>query len=231
MSSRLVLLGEDALECAVGFGVVGTVVLPAVPDDVEPGPGEDPDGVGVVVAPGSGTVVEVRGPGVGIATAVGEVGDGVAELFVARPAEADGSELAGLPGRWCCPGQAGQRFGGGEPGSAVADLGQQPRRADPAGSGQAGKDVRIGVRVELAVDLGRQCLDLLEQGQQQRSGSACSPPSNSTRRRSVAPTSTKPWPTSRAYSSRPKDTALGALVRLSNMATMGAGTAHTGRRG
>jgi hypothetical protein len=36
------------------LGVVGGAVLPAVPDDVEPGAGEDAYGVGVVVAAGSG---------------------------------------------------------------------------------------------------------------------------------------------------------------------------------
>ena len=46
-------------------GVVGDVVLPAVPDDVEPGAGQDADGVGVVVAAGAGSFVEVGGPGVG----------------------------------------------------------------------------------------------------------------------------------------------------------------------
>ena len=50
MSSRLVLLVEHALQRAVISGFVGESVLPAVPDDVEPGAGEDADGVGVVVA-------------------------------------------------------------------------------------------------------------------------------------------------------------------------------------
>jgi len=63
MPSRLVL-GEDSLECAVFVGGVGEVVLPAVPDDVQPGAGEDAYGVGVVVPAGSGPVVEVGGPGV-----------------------------------------------------------------------------------------------------------------------------------------------------------------------
>ena len=148
----------------MGFGAVGDAVLPAVPDDVEPGAGQDAHGVGMVVAAGSGAVVEVGGPGVGVSAAVGEVGDGVAQLFVAGPAEPDGAELSGLAGRGCCAGQAGQRFGGGESGSAVADLGQQPRGADPTGAGQAGEDVGVGVGVELPVDLGGECLDLLDQG-------------------------------------------------------------------
>src|SRR5690554_201670 len=168
MSSRLVLLGEDAFECAVGFGVVGEAVLPAVPDDVQPGAGEDADGVGVVVAAVACSVVEVGGPGVGVSGVGCEVGDGVAQLFVAGPSEADGAEFPGLAGGGCCAGQAGQRLRGGEPGAAVTDLAQQPGGADSARSGQAGEDVRVGVGVELVVDLLFERLDLLDQGAEQR---------------------------------------------------------------
>ena len=101
----------------------------------------------------AGAVVEVGGPGVGSSGVGGEVGDGVAELFVAGPAEADDAEFAGLAGGGCGAGQAGQRLGGGEPGAAVADLGQQSGGADAAGAGQGGEDVGVGVRVELGVDL------------------------------------------------------------------------------
>ncbi len=58
-------------------GVVGGVVLPAVPDDVEPGASEDAYGVWVVFFAGDGAVVEVGGPGVGVAGVVGEVADGI----------------------------------------------------------------------------------------------------------------------------------------------------------
>ena len=89
-------------------GVVGDAVLPAAPDDVEPGAGEDADGVGVVVAAGAGSSVEVGGPGVGVVGVAGEVDDGAAELFVDGPAEGDDLDLAGLAGRGCGAGQAGQ---------------------------------------------------------------------------------------------------------------------------
>jgi hypothetical protein len=45
-SRRRFFLGEDALEGFVPGGVVGGAVLPAVPDDVQPGAGEDAGGVG-----------------------------------------------------------------------------------------------------------------------------------------------------------------------------------------
>ena len=73
---------QDGLEGAVLGGVVGGVVLPAVPDDEQPGSGEDAHGVGVVVPAGAGALVEVGGPGVGVSGVGGEVGDGVAQLFV-----------------------------------------------------------------------------------------------------------------------------------------------------
>lgn len=58
--------------------VVGGAVLPAVPDGVEPGAGQDAHGVGVVVSSGDGAVVAVGGPEVGSAAVTGEVADGVA---------------------------------------------------------------------------------------------------------------------------------------------------------
>src|SRR5215207_9702808 len=105
VSSRWV---EDGLESTVFGGVVGGVVLPAAPDDVCPGAGEDADGVGVVVAAGDGSVVEVGGPGVGVAGVAGEVAQGVAQLLVGSPAEGDGLDLAGLAGGGRDAGQAGQ---------------------------------------------------------------------------------------------------------------------------
>jgi hypothetical protein len=93
-------------------GVVGGVVLPAVPDDVEPGAGEYAYGVGVVVSAGAGAVVEIGGPGVGSSTVAGEIAHRVAELFVGGPTESDVCDLARLSGGRSDASQAGQRFGG-----------------------------------------------------------------------------------------------------------------------
>src|ERR1700759_3352700 len=131
VSSRVgVAVLDEALECSVLFGVVGRVVLSAVPDDVDPCAGQDADGVGVVVAAGDGAKVEVGGPGVGASGVAGEVGEGVAQVFVAGPSESDGADLAGLSGRGGDAGQAGQRFWCGEAGLAVADFGEQSCGAD-----------------------------------------------------------------------------------------------------
>src|SRR5664280_1366816 len=48
----------QALQGAVAAGLVGGAVLPAVPDHVEPGSGQEADGVRVVVAPADGVAVE-----------------------------------------------------------------------------------------------------------------------------------------------------------------------------
>src|SRR5450755_2191253 len=122
------ILSEEPLEGPVLGGIVGGVVLPAVPDHVQPGAGEDAGGVGVVLAAGDGLVVELSGPGAGVAGVGGEVADGVAELLVDGPAEADGFDLAGLAGGGRDPGQAHQRGRVGGTLAAVADLGQQPGR-------------------------------------------------------------------------------------------------------
>lgn len=73
VSSRPVLiLVEQCLEGAMVGRVVGGAVLPAVPDGVEPGAGQDAHGVGVVVSSGDGAVVAVGGPEVGSAAVTGE---------------------------------------------------------------------------------------------------------------------------------------------------------------
>jgi hypothetical protein len=116
--------------------------------------------LGVVVASVAGALVEVGGPGVGVSAVAGEVAYGVTELFVAGPAERDGAEFAGLSGRGCGSGEADERFGGREAGSAVADLGEQSGGSDSAAAGQAGEDVAVGVVIELPADLGGEGLDL-----------------------------------------------------------------------
>src|SRR4029079_5617941 len=117
----------------------------------------------VVVAAGDGAIVEVGGPGVGPSGVTGEVGNGVAQLFVARQAESNATDLAGLSGRGCHAGQTGQRFRCGEAGAAVTDLGKQSGGADAPGARQAGEDVGVGVQGQLFVDLNRQGFDLVGQ--------------------------------------------------------------------
>ena len=129
--------------------------------------------MGVVVSAGDRVAVELVGPRVGAAAVSGEVADGVAELFVGGPAEADAAVFAGLAGGGCDAGEAGEGFWGGEAGAAVTDLGEEPGGADGARAGQAGEDVLVGVQVELLADLLGQGADLLDEAGQdgeQRTG-------------------------------------------------------------
>ena len=87
--------------------------------------------MGVAMATGSGLLIDLSCPGVVVAGVTGEVHDRGAQL-VTGEAEHDLLVLARLPSRWGRPGQGGQRLGVGEPGPAVADLGQQCGRAHPA---------------------------------------------------------------------------------------------------
>src|SRR5439155_7152097 len=122
MSSRGL---KERLEGAMLGRVVGRAVLPAAPDDEEPCAGEDADRVRMVVAASDGVAVEVGSPGVSASGVTGEVADGIAELLIGGPAEADGAVLAGLACAGGDAGEAGQRLRRGEAGPAVADLGEQ----------------------------------------------------------------------------------------------------------
>lgn len=84
----------EALEGTVAGGVVGDVVLPAAPDDLGPGSGEDAFGVGVALAVGAEAVVALPGPFVAVACVASEVAQGVAESGVATPPEGDGAVAA-----------------------------------------------------------------------------------------------------------------------------------------
>jgi hypothetical protein len=147
-------LGRDeAVAELMLVGVVGEAVLPAAPDDADPGSGEDADGVGVAQLAGSGSGVDVCGPGGGVAAVVGEVDDRVAQLLVAREPERDRVQLPGAAGGGRDPGQGGQRVVGGEASAGVTDLGQQGGGAHDPAFGQRGEDVRVGVELELFADL------------------------------------------------------------------------------
>ena len=82
----------------VSVGVVGLVVGPGAPEDADPGPGEDADGVRVVAAAPASAGVDVGGPGAGMAGVVREAGQRGPQALVARPAPADAAGLAALVG-------------------------------------------------------------------------------------------------------------------------------------
>ena len=155
---------EHALQGVVACRVVGHAVLPAAPDDVGPGPGEDAHGMGMALATLTGPAVEVGGPGVRPAAVLREVDERLAQLLVAGEAERHRPVLAGLAGRGRGPGQTGERLGRGEPLAAVADLGEERRGADPAGTGQAREEGAVRVPRQLLDDARFEHLGLLVDG-------------------------------------------------------------------
>src|SRR5258707_15049116 len=76
-------------------GVVGDAVEPATVDHADPGAGQDAHGVGVVFAAVAGVVVDLRGPGAGVAAFVSKGGAGASERFPGGPAGGLARELAG----------------------------------------------------------------------------------------------------------------------------------------
>ena len=102
--------------------VVCRSLLPALPDDVDSGPREDPSGMGVGLVAGPGIVVHLRRPGVRVTAVLGEVDERVAELLVAGEPERHPAVLARLAGGRRSAGKTGQRLGRGESLSNVADL-------------------------------------------------------------------------------------------------------------
>lgn len=134
---------REALERNVASRVIGHVVLPAAPDDVCPGPGEDPLGVRMAFAAGPQLPVAVLGPDVAPPRVAGEVAQSFSKFLVGAPPEGNGPVFAGGASGWSHSSQGGERFGVGEPSPAVADLGKQGGSAHDAHSGQRREDRRI----------------------------------------------------------------------------------------
>jgi hypothetical protein len=158
--------GETLLGAVLG-GVVDRLVMPARPDDPEPGPGQDANGVGMVLAASAGVGVELGGPRRAVPRVAGEGGQGLSGLGVGRPAEGDGPALAGGFGD-----RRGPAFGGGvlDGAGAVqdwADLGDDLGQVDLADAGQVGQQLGLGVAEQPGAQRVVQVGDRGQQGAQQ----------------------------------------------------------------
>ena len=89
-------------------GVIGDSVLPATPENPQPGAPQNSDRVGMVEPPRAGGQVDASSPGMVMPCRVGKARDGVSEAFVAGPAEADGVVFAGLFGHGGLAGVGGE---------------------------------------------------------------------------------------------------------------------------
>jgi hypothetical protein len=79
--------------------VVRDAVRPTAPQHVDPGPGENPAGVWMGLVALDRPAVHLGGPGIGEATVLGEVDQGVTQLLVAGEPEGHCTVLATLAGR------------------------------------------------------------------------------------------------------------------------------------
>ena len=87
--------GDVALQRAVSCRVIGSAVLPALPDDATPSTPESPDSARVFKAALARLAVERLGPGMPVAGAVSEPGERDTQSLVAAPAELGGLAFAG----------------------------------------------------------------------------------------------------------------------------------------
>jgi hypothetical protein len=115
----------------------------------------------VGLAARSGACVDVGGPRVVVAAAVGERADGVAQAVVAGPAEAGALALARLDGDRGLPGVGGERAVGRVAVAAVADLAEHGGGADrPLGVSEQRAERRpVDVVGQRGADLGGQLGD------------------------------------------------------------------------
>src|SRR5215475_14906773 len=84
-------------EISVKSGVVGDFVLPAAPEDPQPGAAQHPDRVRMLEPSGPGVEIDLAGPRMGVAGGVREGGDSVSQALVAGPAKGGDLALARLP--------------------------------------------------------------------------------------------------------------------------------------
>ena len=147
MSSRECL--TSSMKCRIEW----LAVLPAAPDDADPGPSQDANGMGMSASPRNCSLVDVGRPRVGRPAPVREVHQGGSEFLVARPSKHGLVAFPGLPGRRGRSSQGREGVIGGKPFPAIPDLGQQGGRPHHPRSWQCIEDVLVGMRVEELRDL------------------------------------------------------------------------------
>jgi hypothetical protein len=146
--------------------VVGLAILPAPPDDAQPGPGQDPDGVGMIAAARASAGVDGGRPRRGMSRVIGEGRDGLAETLVARPAEDHGPVLPGRASDGGGSGLRGQLVRGREAGAVIAEFGEELGRIDLPTPRQALDERAVGVVGQGGGDRRGELLDLGDEGDQ-----------------------------------------------------------------
>src|SRR3970282_115404 len=125
---------------AVAGGVVEFSSLPATPENTDPAPGQNADGVRMVTAASAGPTVDGSRPRRRVPRVVGEGREGLTQALVAGPAEADPAVLARRVGDRCDAGLSGELLFGGEPGAIVAPLDEDLGGGDASGAREGHDD-------------------------------------------------------------------------------------------
>ena len=157
---------REGLCCFVRLWIVGLLVGPGAPEDPDPGAGQNTDGMGVIAAAAASPLVDVGGPGGGMARIVGEAGDGSPQAMIAGPAERHAPALARGPGDGADTGLGRKLILGLETLPHIAEFSQDLRGADPPGAWKGHDDLAVGQLGDGLFDAARQLDDLGHQAGQ-----------------------------------------------------------------
>ena len=122
----------------------------------------------MITAAGAGARIDGGGPRRGVAGVVRERGEGLAEAFVAGPAEDDAPVFAGGVGDRGDAGFGGELVGGREAGAVVAEFGEDLGGVDGPTAREALDERAIGVLGQRGRDRRGELLDLGAEGREDR---------------------------------------------------------------
>src|SRR6266516_3444756 len=120
----------QAPQVAVLGRVIGDLVLPAAPQNAQPGTPENPDRVGVVEPPVTRGRLDASRPWMVMASRVGKAGDRLTQTLVTGAAKVGRLALARLPRHRRHAGVGRQGLGAGIAAAVIADLSDQPCRGE-----------------------------------------------------------------------------------------------------
>lgn len=152
---------------SVQFGIVGFAVGEHAKQDFKQPLAQAPQGAGMTHALFALLVIVGLAPAAGAAETVGPQMDGMAHELVAGAAHTGPIDLAGLVINRGGTGQALEHLMGTVTGRIAANSGQEPWGQDFPGSGEAAKQVVMGMVAEEGLDLLAVLFQLLLQGAQQ----------------------------------------------------------------
>jgi hypothetical protein len=106
------------------FGLIGDAILPTAPDNPDPSPGQEPNGMRVVAGSTDGLGTDLSSPGAAVPRIICERGHGPPKRLIARPAKLDRPALASVLCHRALASQCRYCFGAVISLAAVAPFGQ-----------------------------------------------------------------------------------------------------------